>query len=126
MTDSRRGPDYLSTVGLAAAVFVAVAYWCSFGVSSVGCAAHERVWIRAKADPKLGTLFDWTEFGARKGEALDVALAEALGIEQTNVEGERHFYAYKVLPIQLDKTVDELHFGHGEEIYVSSEELMAR
>lgn len=94
-------------------------------MSSVDCAPHEQVWIRAKSDPKLETLFEWTGFSARKSDTLEVALSKALEIEHINREGDRHFYAYKLVPIELEKTLDELDLKNGQEIYLSSTDLMA-
>lgn len=120
---------------------VVVAYCCALigggggGGACVSAApvrdrpGYEQIWIRAKSDPKLGARFDWTVVNARLGDSLRDALTRALGIGAARDAAEddgRNFYAYKLIPIELERTVGELHLELGDEIYVSSEELMAR
>lgn len=89
---------------------------------------NQMAWLRIKSDKSVSTFFEWTEFCARRGNTMGTILKEKFGSSLFSPNGnERELYLYKMIPIDLNKTFEELGLNpSGEDLYLTEEDIMAR
>lgn len=87
---------------------------------------HELVWLRIKSDPRLNTFFDWTEFNAPKGQTMRRALHQQIRPRPHSVALGHELHLYKVVELDLDRTIEELGISSPGEFYLTDQDLMGR
>lgn len=96
----------------------------SNGARETLAAPHERVWLRIKSSPLVGSRFDWNEFSASRYQTLAQVLSERPLVANRQPgwpadAGELRLY--RVEPIDLGQTVGELRLPtNGEKFYLTT------
>lgn len=104
-------------------------------------APFQIVWLQIKSDKELGSFFEWTEFAGRKGSTMGSVLRERfaslpaskLSSLSSDDDGDnlrdadgKELHLYKVVEIDLKKTLEELGLNSsGERFYLTREDIMA-
>lgn len=83
--------------------------------------AYELIWLRIKSDPKLKSLFEWTEFAAQKGDTLAETL-EKRKLETARANQQLHLY--RLEEIDLNTKIGALGLKQRERLYLTDEDLM--
>lgn len=109
-------------------VALALLALCVVWLSSSTCEAfkpYEIVWLRIRSDPKLKSLFDWSELVAEKRDTMAEALANmGLKSDGTRAAGDTQLHLYRLVEIDLNASVGELGLKHGDKLYLTSNDLI--
>lgn len=96
-------------------------------------APHEMVWLRIRSDAKLDSLLAWSEFAAPKGQTMldavtRVAHQGGLTLDRTveDFPVNQDLHLYRLEPLDLSKTIEELGVGSGERLYLTNDDLLER
>lgn len=96
-------------------------------------APNAMIWVRIRSDPKLKSFLDWSEFGVEKGATMREAVERvahqgglSLGNSEADFSLDQDLYLYRVMPVDLGKTLAELEVQSGEKFYLTNEDLVGR
>lgn len=92
----------------------------------IEAAPYQLAWLRIRSDKSIGSQFVWTEFNVRRGETMQSVLESKFGGPRDS-SLEKDLHLYKMIPIDLSKTVEELGLDpSGENLYLTDENIMDR